>query len=334
MSLHPVRSPPSGPAYAACSATWTRESPQQPTVLVACSGGADSLALLSAAVFEGHKLGARVIGVTVDHGLQEGSAEHASRVVAQMAAMGADETASATVTVEAGGRGVEAAAREARYAVLDQMAEHFGAALVLLGHTRDDQAETVLLGLARGSGGRALAGMRRAFEALPPAAARRQPRRHRHRLPGRGARVLGRPAQRRPGLHPEPGPAPRSCRSWRTSSAPVWPPRSPAPPTSSARTSSCSTRSPRRRTTRCAVDGGLDAVRLAAAAGRAGPPGPPGRPPSTPVRPRRAVPRARPGAGRAARSAAAPRRGPAPRSGDRGPGRGPAHVPARPLWKA
>jgi len=138
-------------------------APQQPTVLVACSGGADSLALLSAAVFEGHRLDARVIGVTVDHGLQEGSGEHAARVVAQMAALGADETASARVSVEAGSRGTEAAAREARYAVLDQMAEHFGAALVLLGHTRDDQAETVLLGLTRGSGGRALAGMRRAF---------------------------------------------------------------------------------------------------------------------------------------------------------------------------
>ena len=134
-------------------------------MLVACSGGADSLALLSATVFEGHKLGARVIGVTVDHGLQDGSAEHAARVVSQMAAMGVDETASARVTVEPGGRGTEAAAREARYAVLDQMSEHFGAELVLLGHTRDDQAETVLLGLARGSGGRALAGMRRAFDA-------------------------------------------------------------------------------------------------------------------------------------------------------------------------
>ena len=71
------------------------DPPQPHTVLVACSGGADSLALLSAAVFEGHKAGVRVIGVTVDHGLQAGSAEHATAVVGQMAAMGADETASA-----------------------------------------------------------------------------------------------------------------------------------------------------------------------------------------------------------------------------------------------
>ncbi len=138
---------------------------QHSTVLVACSGGADSLALLSAAIFEGHKIDARVIGVTVDHGLQPDSAGHAERVVAQMARMGADETASATVRVDAGGRGTEAAAREARYAVLEQMTEHFGADLVLLGHTRDDQAETVLLGLTRGSGARSLAGMRPGFDA-------------------------------------------------------------------------------------------------------------------------------------------------------------------------
>jgi tRNA(Ile)-lysidine synthase len=132
-------------------------------VLVACSGGPDSLALLAATVFEGPRLGFRVIGVTIDHGLQEGSAKHAVAVVEQMARLGADETASARVRVEGGGRGPEAAAREARYAVLDEMAQHFGAAAVLLGHTLDDQAETVLLGLARGSGGRSLAGMRRRF---------------------------------------------------------------------------------------------------------------------------------------------------------------------------
>jgi tRNA(Ile)-lysidine synthase len=134
------------------------------TVLVACSGGADSLALLAATVFEGRKLAVRVVGATIDHGLQEGSAEHARRVVEQMAGLGVDETASARVQVRGAGDGPEAAARRARYDVLEQMREHFGAALVLLGHTRDDQAETVLLGLARGSGARSLAGMRRSFD--------------------------------------------------------------------------------------------------------------------------------------------------------------------------
>lgn len=132
--------------------------------VVACSGGADSLALLAATVFEGRRAGWRVVGATVDHGLQDGSAEHAARVVAQMAELGADETFSARVHVETAGLGPEAAARRARYAVLGEIAERLGAAAVLLGHTRDDQAETVLLGLARGSGGRSLAGMRRSFD--------------------------------------------------------------------------------------------------------------------------------------------------------------------------
>lgn len=134
------------------------------TVVVACSGGADSLALLAATVFEGKKAGWHVIGATVDHGLQEGSAARAEHVVAQMVALGAAETVSSRVEVGGGGLGPEAAARQARYAVLGEIAERLGAAAVLLGHTRDDQAETVLLGLARGSGGRSLAGMRRAFD--------------------------------------------------------------------------------------------------------------------------------------------------------------------------
>ncbi|QSR29459.1 tRNA lysidine(34) synthetase TilS [Nocardioides sp. S5] len=133
-------------------------------VAVACSGGADSLALASATVFEGHKRALRVVGVTVDHGLQPGSGAQAERVVAQLAAMGVDETLTARVQVDtAAGTGPEAAAREARYAVLEQVAEHLSARAVLLGHTLDDQAETVLLGLARGSGGRSLQGMRRGF---------------------------------------------------------------------------------------------------------------------------------------------------------------------------
>ena len=139
-------------------------------VVVACSGGADSLALLAATVFEARRLTrstgrpVHVIGATVDHGLQEGSEAVAARVVEQMAEVGADETVSARVEVSAEGIGPEAAAREARYAVLGEIAQRFAADLVLLGHTRDDQAETVLLGLARGSGGRSLAGMRRAYD--------------------------------------------------------------------------------------------------------------------------------------------------------------------------
>ena len=133
-------------------------------LLVACSGGADSLALASATVFEGRDEGWYVVGVTVDHGLQDGSAERAARVVGQLAALGVDETVSARADVQAPGLGPEAAARAARYALLDEVRERFEGEAVLLGHTRDDQAETVLMGMARGSGGRAIAGMRRAFD--------------------------------------------------------------------------------------------------------------------------------------------------------------------------
>lgn len=157
------------PAVAACRLAVRRELadiPPASTVVVACSGGADSLALAAATVHEARAGGWRVVGATVDHQLQEGSADQAARVVGQLAALGVDETLTARVTVawEPGGEGPEGAARRARYAVLEQVAEHSRAAVVLLGHTRDDQAETVLLGLARGSGARSLAGMRRCFD--------------------------------------------------------------------------------------------------------------------------------------------------------------------------
>lgn len=134
------------------------------TVVVACSGGADSLALLAATVHEAREPGWQVVGATVDHGLQEGSAARAEHVLDQMRALGVDETVGVRVRVEAQGMGPEAAAREARYAVLAEVAQRFTARTVLLGHTMDDQAETVLMGLTRGSGGRALSGMRRAFD--------------------------------------------------------------------------------------------------------------------------------------------------------------------------
>ncbi|MET9507565.1 tRNA lysidine(34) synthetase TilS [Streptomyces flavidovirens] len=132
--------------------------PPPPLVLVACSGGADSMALASALAFEAPKLGIRAGGVTVDHGLQEGSDARAAEVVNRLAALRLDPVEAVAVSVGRDG-GPEAAARDARYAALDAAAERHGAAAVLLGHTRDDQAETVLLGLARGSGIRSLSGM-------------------------------------------------------------------------------------------------------------------------------------------------------------------------------
>ncbi|MDF0371531.1 MULTISPECIES: tRNA lysidine(34) synthetase TilS [Streptomyces] len=134
------------------------ERPDTPLVLVACSGGADSMALASALAFESRKLPVRAGGITVDHNLQPGSGLRAGEVVARLAEMRLDPVEAVAVRVGRDG-GPEAAARDARYAALDAAAERHGAFAVLLGHTRDDQAETVLLGLARGSGIRSLSGM-------------------------------------------------------------------------------------------------------------------------------------------------------------------------------
>ncbi|MES4902648.1 MULTISPECIES: tRNA lysidine(34) synthetase TilS [unclassified Streptomyces] len=133
-------------------------APLAPLVLVACSGGADSMALASALAFEAPKLGVRAGGVTVDHGLQDGSDVRAAEVAERLRLLGLEPVECVAVSVGRGG-GPEAAARDARYAALDAAAERHGAVAVLLGHTRDDQAETVLLGLARGSGIRSLSGM-------------------------------------------------------------------------------------------------------------------------------------------------------------------------------
>ncbi|MFJ5233372.1 tRNA lysidine(34) synthetase TilS [Kitasatospora sp. NPDC088391] len=136
----------------------TPAAPGSPLVLVAVSGGADSMALATATAFEAPKLGLRVGAVTVDHGLQDGSAERAELVAVRLRELGLDPVEAVAVRVGREG-GPESAARDARYAALDRAAERHGALAVLLGHTRDDQAETVLLGLARGSGARSLAGM-------------------------------------------------------------------------------------------------------------------------------------------------------------------------------
>ncbi|WP_316573361.1 MULTISPECIES: tRNA lysidine(34) synthetase TilS [Nocardia] len=120
-------------------------------VVVGLSGGADSLALVAAAVVEAGD----VTAVVVDHRLQDGSGEVAARAAEQARALGCVDAEVLAVEVGRDG-GVEAAARAARYAALESVR---GERPVLLGHTLDDQAETVLLGLARGSGGRSLQGM-------------------------------------------------------------------------------------------------------------------------------------------------------------------------------
>jgi tRNA(Ile)-lysidine synthase len=131
--------------------------PEGATVIVALSGGADSLALAAATAFEAPKRGIRGVAVTVDHGLQDGSAEIAATAAATAESLGLSARVVRAV-VRAGG-GPEAAARDARYEALDAVAREVGAEAILVGHTLDDQAETVLLGLARGSGATSLQGM-------------------------------------------------------------------------------------------------------------------------------------------------------------------------------
>jgi tRNA(Ile)-lysidine synthase len=134
-------------------------------VLVACSGGPDSLALAAVAAYfgrrghvDGHPVS--VGAVVVDHQLQPGSAGVAATTARTLEELGLSPVTIRTVDVASSGAGPEAAARDARHAALEAAADEAGAAAILLGHTLDDQAEQVLLGLARGSGTRSLAGMR------------------------------------------------------------------------------------------------------------------------------------------------------------------------------
>jgi tRNA(Ile)-lysidine synthase len=128
------------------------------SAIVAVSGGADSLALAYALIKEAPNLAITLIAVTIDHQLQTGSGEQAKKVQEQLKSMGYQEVIIEKVVVEQSS-GIESGARTARYAALHAIADSRSAEQIYLGHTRDDQAETVLLGLARGSGARSLSGM-------------------------------------------------------------------------------------------------------------------------------------------------------------------------------
>ena len=117
------------------------------------------MALAAACAFEFPKAGLRAGAVIVDHGLQQDSNEVARAAAERCRALGLEPVQVERVSVEKQGEGLEAAARDARYTALERVRTEHSAGFVLLGHNRDDQAETVLLGLARGSGLRSISGM-------------------------------------------------------------------------------------------------------------------------------------------------------------------------------
>ena len=134
-----------------------------PLVLVACSGGRDSMALAAVSHIVCTSMGVRCGAVIVDHGLQAGSEQVASEAANRCRALGLGPVIVRNATVQARGEGLEAAARQARYNELCAAARESGAIAVLLAHTMDDQAETVLIGLLRSRGVDALAGMPQVF---------------------------------------------------------------------------------------------------------------------------------------------------------------------------
>ena len=133
---------------------WLSDSAQP--VLFGCSGGTDSMALAVALFIESSNT--KVIPIVIDHGLQDGSAQITSQTIDRLKQIGFTqvESARAQVTMT---DGLEASARRARYQLFNQFIDTYQPKYFLLAHTLNDQAENVLLGLARGSGTRSLSGM-------------------------------------------------------------------------------------------------------------------------------------------------------------------------------
>ena len=159
-SLNPVSTNPATVAIRSAVRDCLSSCSAGDSVLVAVSGGADSLALAAALVPECKNALINLIGVTIDHQLQELSAVQAKKVISQLTELGITNSEIIKVDVELVD-GLEASARRARYEALDTAAIKFQAKYIFLGHTLNDQAESVLLGLARGSGARSLSGMAR-----------------------------------------------------------------------------------------------------------------------------------------------------------------------------
>lgn len=158
MSIRKRLSPSQGLVRLAVRNTLTTNTKPGQKLLVAVSGGADSLALAAAVEFEAKKLGLKIAAAVIDHGLQEVSAKVAALSAKRLEQIGFEEVIVKKVRVGKSG-GPEAAARTARYSALETIRQQTKSHFIVLGHTASDQAETVLLGLVRGSGAKSLSGM-------------------------------------------------------------------------------------------------------------------------------------------------------------------------------
>ena len=129
-------------------------------ILVACSGGADSLALAWTSQVVAKRLGLNLICVIIDHQLIKESAQVALEAKIKCENFGIEKVVIKQIEVKDNKEGLEAAARKARYEAFEQLAIEFDANAVLLAHTQDDQAETMLMRLTRGSGAKSLSAMK------------------------------------------------------------------------------------------------------------------------------------------------------------------------------
>lgn len=136
---------------------------QPDAVIVACSGGPDSMALAAATIDNCARMSRPCYTITVDHGLRPHSRAEADGVAHCLQQLGATQAQVVSITVDADTSGPEGGARDARYQALRDYAATKRTPTttvpIVLGHTMDDQAETVLLGFARGSGATSIRGM-------------------------------------------------------------------------------------------------------------------------------------------------------------------------------